>query len=94
MARRISGRFWKYDGNSLNGKNHERRTPRGYSLDAVVMVAAIGDAVDDGANPELADLVTSEEARQITVKHHKGGGGFGHEVTVTAPKSVWDKVAS
>lgn len=90
MKRRITGRYWAYTGNSINGKDHERRTPRGYTLNDVALVAAIADDCNGYGDGQLARLVTSEEAKQIEITHHKGDG-FGHEITVKAPKSVWEK---
>jgi len=92
MSRRIVGKFWKYDGNSLNGRSHERRIPEGYDLYTVTRVAAAIDDVECFTHyGHFADQVTKDEAAQMEIVHHKGDS-FGHEVTVKAPKSVWDKM--
>ena len=89
--RRIVGRFWYYKGNSVNGRNSQRRTPKGYDLETVERVAAIADDCEVGQHyGRLADLVTEEEAAQIDIIYHNGDN-FGQEITVKAPKSVWDK---
>lgn len=91
MARRIVGKFWKYDGNSLNGRNHERRTPSGYDFETVLKVAAIADDVECLQHyGHFADHVTKEEAAQVEIIHHNGDS-FGHDVTIKAPKAVWEK---
>lgn len=91
MERRIVGKYWNYDGNSTNGKDHERRTPKDYNFDTLLMVVAIANDVECMAHyGNFAKHVTKAEARQMEIIHHKGDS-FGHEVTVKAPKSVWEK---
>lgn len=95
MARRIIGKYWMYTGNSDGGRDHERKTPRGYTLAEVTAVAAILDSGNGTGCTWLEDLsaVTPEEWRASSIQHHRGDS-FGHEVTVKAPKSLWDKALS
>ena len=89
--RRLVGKFWNYTGNSINGRNHERKTPAGYDLATVERVGAIAIDCETGEHfDRFANLVTVAEARQMDIIHHKSDG-FGQEITVKAPKSVWDK---
>jgi hypothetical protein len=94
MTRRIVGKYWNYDGNSTSGKDHERRTPKGFDLDTVLMVAAIANDIEFMAHDgNFTKRVTEEEAQQIEIIHHNGDD-FGHEVTVKAPRSVWEKATN
>lgn len=92
MRRRIVGKFWNYDGNSINGKDHERKTPKGYDFHTLKIVAAIANDCEGHANNGFSRHVTRAEAKEIEIIHHKGDS-FGHEVAVKAPKSVWEKAS-
>jgi hypothetical protein len=77
----------------LNGRDHERRTPAAYDFDTLLKVVAIADDVECLQHyGHFAEHVTKEEAKQMEIIHHKGDS-FGHEITVKAPKSVWEKAS-
>ncbi len=85
MANRIIGTYWK--GNS--GRYHERKTPKNYSVHDVNFVAQIAKAVD-AWEPPYAQYAIQNEVDKIEIIHHRGDAA-GHEITVKAPQSVWDR---
>ena len=76
-------RCWVYTGNHPSGKDYDRINPYQYNAGLVSFAAHIGDGGD--YQPPL----TYEMTKQIKVRHGRSDG-FGHEVEVSAPKSVWD----
>lgn len=77
--------FWKYCGNHPNGKDHERKDPHNFGLELISAVAYLGDGGD------CFPPITYADTLKIKTAHSKGDD-FGHEVTVSAPLEVWEKV--
>jgi len=81
-----TAKFWKYDGNHHNGHDCERHDPHNFGLKLISYMAFWGD----GGHYEAP--LTYEDTKHILVSHHEGDS-FGHEITVKAPLSVWERGA-
>jgi len=90
MDRSKTARYWRYDGNHHAGRNHERHDPHGFGLPLICAMADWGEGPHFLGLP-LREPMTLEDARMIRVVHHKPDSSFGHEITVSAPASVWEK---
>jgi hypothetical protein len=78
----LHARFWKYDGNHLEGKDCERYDPHGFGLGLIARMAYIG---------ETEYQVNGVPLDGVIVRHHKGND-FGHQIHVAATKAQWEAV--
>jgi len=81
-----TAKFWKYDGNNPTGHDCERYDPHNFGLNLIAHMAFWGDGGYDEAP------LTYDDTKKILVTHHRGND-FGHEITVKAPKDVWERGA-
>lgn len=72
--------YWKYTGNHHRGKDYGRYDPHGYGVDNIAFLAYCADT-GSYLSPDVLD--------KVKVTHHRGDD-FGHEVSVSAPKEVWE----
>lgn len=76
--------YWNYDGNHHGGHDCQRKDPHGFGVKVIAFLAYLSD--NDYVYPPL----THADLNQVKTIHSKCDG-FGHEVKVSAPKSVWEK---
>ncbi len=79
----LHARFWKYDGNHIDGRNCERYDPHGFGLDVISAMAYLVDSGEVWVSGTYLD--------GVVVNHHKGDS-FGHQVHVAATREQWDAV--
>ena len=78
MKRNQKASYWRYEGNHINGNDCRRDNPYGYPLALVSFLA--------GHKAES----TIEDLNDVKVSR-KRGSVFGTEITVSAPKDIWEE---
>ncbi len=88
----ITGKFWAYTGNTPGDFDCERDIPDGYTLADIQAVAYLNYVCmgEVFSNPKFTSQFTGDELMRMKLFNHPQEQ-FGHEITVEAPKSVWDK---
>ena len=80
--KKLHARFWKYDGNHINGRDCERHDPHEFGLPLISAMAYLA---------EQEYQVKGVSMDGVVVNHHKGDS-FGHQVHVAATKEQWNAV--
>jgi len=78
-------RFWKYTGNHSQGFNCGRLDSHGLGLDLIAYLEYCSRSGDYQVPLDSLDL------ERVKTIQHGAKSSFGHEVTVIAPKEIWDK---
>ncbi len=84
-------KYWSYDGNHPDGKDHARSDPAGVGVPAIGLAAAIIDGSQCHLPAHLEKKIPT--LPQWFKVYHAKGDNFGHEVTVDATKEFFELCA-
>lgn len=82
--RNLRARYWKSTSTYLDAKDCLRHDPHNFGLDLISTM----NYYDNGG--DYGHPLTYDDIKQIKTIRHRGNS-FGYEVTVVAPRKVWDK---